>query len=295
MTDANAVGACFGEANAPVLLVRPVRDARFAVTRLRCRLDGELSRRVCLPADDAYFLMFYVKDAMHCDVTRDGSDDAIQRYRQGSICLVDLAQGATVRLVSDLDALAFHLPRTLFREVSEFSHAPSMTGLRCLRGETDDVMLNLALALEPLFGEDGADPSPVLQHIAVAICAHLLHSYPERAVSGNAALSVWQEKAAKDFMIDHWSDDFSLAGAAAATRLSEDDLVARFLAATGQTPQQWLLRYRIGRAKHALAEDAGPLAAIAARCGFADEADFIDAFRTVTGVSPAIWRARWRH
>ncbi|HEV7321465.1 MAG TPA: helix-turn-helix domain-containing protein [Ensifer sp.] len=293
MTVANGVGACFGEPDASVLVTHPVRDARFSVTRLRCRLDGELGRLVRLPADDSYFLMLYFKDVMHCDVTDDGCDGDIQRYRQGSICLVDLAHGANVRLVSDLDALGFHLPRRLFREVSEFALAPSLTGLRCLRGEIDDVMLNLAQALLPLFGEDDNGPGPVLPHIAIAICAHLLHSYPERAGASDAGLSIWQEKAVKDFMIDHWTEDFSLAETAAATHLTEDDLAAGFVSVTGQAPEQWLLRYRIGRAKHYLTGGGEPLATIAARCGFADEAHFTEAFRTVTGVSPSAWRARW--
>lgn len=293
MKEPSGVGACFGEPDAPFLVARPVRDARFSVTRLQCRLDGELSRLVSLPADDAYFLMFYFKDVLHCDVTSDSGDSDIQRYRQGSICLVDLARGASVRIVSDLDSLAFHLPKSLFREVSEFSHAPAAASLRCRRGEIDDVMRNLALALLPLFGA-GGEPGPVLQHIAVAICAHLLHSYPDRERATSAtALTIWQEKAAKDFMIDHWAEDFSLATVAAAASLSEDAFTAAFASVTGQTAEQWLLRYRIARAKRYLVEDGMPVAAVAARCGFAEEARFIDAFQEVTGVEPSVWRARW--
>lgn len=296
MTEPSGVGSCFGEPGAPFLVAQFVRDARFSVTRLQCRLGRELSRLVSLPADDAYFLMFYFKDVMHCDVTPDGSDSDIRRYRQGSICLVDLAQGASIRLVSDLDSLAFHLPRALFREVSEFSHAPTATSLRCRRGETDDVMRNLALALLPLFSENGRDPGPILQHIAVAICAHLLHCYPDRTLASGAdgtTLSIWQEKAAKDFMIEHWAEEFSLAAVAGAANLSDSAFALGFASVTGQKPEQWLMRYRIGRAKRYLVEAGLPLAEIAARCGFADETRFVEAFHAVTGVSPSAWRARW--
>lgn len=294
MTEANGIGAYFGEPKAPFLMVRPVRDARFSVTRLQCRLKGELSRIVSLPADDAYFLMFYFKDVMHSDVVPGESESEIRRYRQGSVCLVDLVEGASIRLVSDLDSLAFHLPRALFREVSTFSHAPAATSLRCRRGEVDDVMHNLALALLPLLAENESEPGAVLQHIAVAICAHLLHSYPDRAnASGGPDLSVWQEKAVKDFMIDHWAKDFSFASAAATANLPEEVFTAAFASATGQTPEEWLMRYRIARAKRYLIEEGWSLSKTATSCGYADEARFIEAFRQVTGVTPAIWRARW--
>nr|WP_283980028.1 AraC family transcriptional regulator [Sinorhizobium sp. 7-81] len=106
-------------------------------------------------------------------------------------------------------------------------------------------------------------------------------------------LSVWQEKAAKDFMIDHYGEYFPMAAAASAAGLSVRDFVKRFKAITGLSPSQWLLRYRIGQAKQYLAARALPLGEIARRCGFIDEDHFRRGFRRVTGVTPSEWRARW--
>ncbi|NRP74706.1 HTH-type transcriptional activator RhaS [Ensifer psoraleae] len=289
------VGVFFGAPQSPWLLARPVRDARFSVTRLECRLNRSANRSVCLPPDDAYFLMLYLSDALHCDVAVDDTESEVRRYRQGSICLVDLTHGARIRLLSDLDSLAFYLPRKLFREVSEFSHAPRATRLRCRRGEDDDVIRNLGTALLPFFEQRGGGQSPVLQHIAIAICAHLLHSYADLSEPGATmtGLSVWQEKAAKDFMIDHYGEYFPMAAAASAAGLSVRDFVKRFKAITGLSPSQWLSRYRIGQAKQYLAARALPLGEIARRCGFIDEDRFRRGFRRVTGVTPSEWRARW--
>lgn len=291
------VGAYFGLPHPPCLLARPVRDARFSVTRLECRLNGDASRLVTLPPDDAYFLMLYLEEAHHCDVAADGTESEVRRFRQGSVCLVDLAHGACIRLFSDLDSLAFHLPRELFREVAEFSAAPKATRLRCRRGEDDDVMRNLGAALLPLFETQGSSHTPVLQHIAIAICAHLLHAHGDLSAepgSGSAArLSVWDEKAAKDFMIDHFADQFPMAAAASAAGVSSRDFIEGFKGVTGQTPQQWLMRYRIARAKQDFADRALTLAEIATRCGFTDENHFTKVFRRVTGATPSAWRARW--
>jgi AraC family transcriptional regulator len=290
------VGAHFGLPHTPYLLARPVRDARFSVTRLEWRLNGDASRLVSLPPDDAYFLMLYLKDAHHCDIAADGTESEVRRFRQGSVCLVDLAYGACIRLFSNLDSLAFQLPRELFREVGEFSAAAKATRLRCRRGEDDDVMRNLGAALLPLFEKQGSSHAPVLQHIAIAICAHLLHAYGD--LSGEpgpstARLSVWQEKAAKDFMIDHFADQFPMAAAASAAGVSIRDFIKGFKGVTGETPQRWLMRYRIARAKQYFAERALTLAEIATRCGFTDENHFTKVFRRVTGATPSAWQARW--
>ncbi len=178
------VGAHFGLPYAPCLPARPVRDAGFSVTRLEWRLNGEANRLVSLPPDSAYFLMLYLKDAYHCDVAPDGTESETLRFRLGSVCLVDLAHGACIRLFSDLDSLAFQLPRELIREVSEFSAAPRATTLRCRRGEDDDVLRNLGAALLPLFERQGNSHTAVLQHIAIAICAHLLHAYGDHGGQG---------------------------------------------------------------------------------------------------------------
>ncbi|QRM57954.1 helix-turn-helix transcriptional regulator (plasmid) [Sinorhizobium sp. BG8] len=291
-----SVGAFFGLADSPCLLAQPIRDGRFSVTRLRCRLKPEAGQLVSLPPDDAYFLMLYLKDAYHRDLASDGSESEIRRYRQGTICLVDLAHGASIRLSSDLDSLAFYVPRTLFREVAEFSEAPKAARLRCRRGEEDDIMRNLGDAILPLFEARGTAHLAVLQHIAIAICAHLLHSYGEAPTDGDApstGLTVWQEKAAKDFIIDHFSDDISMAAAASAAGMPIDDFSRGFKDVTGHTPHQWLMRYRIGRAKQYLSEHLLPLQDVASRCGFADENQFAKVFTRATGHTPSAWRARW--
>ncbi|MDX0853590.1 helix-turn-helix domain-containing protein [Sinorhizobium medicae] len=289
------VGVFFGEPESPCLVARPVHAAKFSVTRLQCRLDGRASRLVRLPADDAYFLMLYLDDALHRDVAGDGTECEVRRYREGSVCLVDLTHGASIRLVSDLDSLAFYMPRDLFREVSKVANAPRATGLRCRRGEDDDVMRNLGTALLPFFDEQGRGQNAVLQHIAIAVCAHLLHSYtdPGEARGGVAGLSVWQEKAAKDFMIEHFAEDFSFAAAAAAAGLSKRDFINGFSDVAGLTPSQWLMRHRIVRAKQYLTSPALTLSEVAKRCGFSDVDQFDRAFRRATGTSPSDWRGRW--
>lgn len=172
-----SIGRLFGVSNAPHLRIRPVREAVFSVTYLECRVDVSGSRVVNIPKQDCFFLMLYLDDTRHCDLMPDGRESAIMDYHKGSLCLVDLAEGASIRLYDTLRSLAFLIPRALLAEVSEFSNAPGARNLRGCRGAYDNVMGNLGGVLLPLLQQQHSTPSPVLGHVAVAICAHLLHRY----------------------------------------------------------------------------------------------------------------------
>lgn len=293
---AGRVGPYFGLAHAPCLTSRPIKTASFSVTRLLLPIGGGETPHVVIPPQDAYFLMLYLQDVRHCDIVGDGSKTEVRNYQKGSICLVDLTLGATICVHSDLNALGFHLPRSLFDELTEKSVETKFRGLQCRRGELDPVMANLGIALMPLLDAPSAAAPATLQHIAMAICAHLLHCYgdvPLRYPFKNGTLSVWQEKAAKEFMIDNFGEDISVAVIAAAAGLSSGYFSQGFKTATGLTPHQWLMRLRVSRAKHMLMQRQMNLTGIAEKCGFADQSHFTKVFTREAGMTPAIWRDLW--
>ncbi|HBF28061.1 MAG TPA: AraC family transcriptional regulator [Rhizobium sp.] len=285
----------FGLSNAPLIVTKPVREAEFSVAHLTCRLKSDSPQLVFLPSQDCFFVMLYLDDTRHCDVAPDGRESAVRRYRKGSICLVDLAKGASIRLHDTLHALVFLIPYHLLGEVSEFSKAPGATMLRCLRGEHDEVMWNMGKALLPLFAQHQNQRSCVLGHLAVAVCAHLLHVHGDTSVRGRSLpdLSIWQEKAAKDFMADHFREAVTPDMVAKAVGMSEDSFVRAFEISARKTPDQWLSEYRITQAKRCLSEHEHGFEDVATLCGFRDLAHFTEEFNSITGISPMRWRNRW--
>lgn len=292
------VGLCFESPEAPCLTTVPIKSAAFSVTRIRKELAAQNALRVDLPACEAYFLMLYLKDARHCDIRPDGSQTQARRYGRGSVCLVDLQKGASIELQSSLHALAFVLPKALFNEVAEMSCTTKLHRLRCRRGEPDVVLGNLGIALMPLFETDSLSAPALLQHMATAVCAHLLHDYRDETLRNGvseSSLSVCQEKAAKEFMLENLADELSVAAIASTTGLSANHFSQEFKKATGFTPHQWLTRMRIDRAKEMLSQHFLPVKAIAAHCGFADQSYFTKVFSRETGMTPAAWRGAWMH
>jgi AraC family transcriptional regulator len=291
--ESGCVGPYFGVPDAPCLSTTPVRSAPFCVTRIERRLIGSEAVVVDLPPSDGYLLMLYLEDTCHADLRPDGSLADARIYRQGSICLVDLCQGASILLRENLNALAFVLPRALFDELAEMSNTTRLQHLRCRRGEADPVIESLGIALLPLFESGNVSPPALLQHLASAICAHVLHDYSDEAMRNGAAdssLAVWQEKAVKDYMLDHLGEDLSIALIASTIGYSANHFGREFKRATGLTPHQWLIRMRVEKAKQLLAQKSLALGMIADLCGFTDQSHFTKVFQRATGMTPAVWR-----
>ncbi|WP_429131682.1 helix-turn-helix domain-containing protein [Ensifer sp. 4252] len=210
---------------------------------------------VRLPACESYFLMLYLEDAEHADIRSDGSCTPVRRFGRGTVCLVDLADGAAIRLNSRLRSLAFVLPKTLLGETAELSPDTEQRRLVCRRGEPDSVIHNLGTALLAFFSGNGKAPSPApLRPVAVAICAHLLHRYGEPIETSGGEAPGGDPR-----------EDFGAALLPMATR--------------------------IDRAKAYLANHALSLEDIAYVCGFGDLEHFERAFAGETGVTPSAW---WR-
>ncbi|MGI2030808.1 helix-turn-helix domain-containing protein [Rhizobium panacihumi] len=241
--------------------------------------------------------MLYLSDVSHCDIRADGSLTKSRLYPRGSVCLVDLKDGASIMLLSRLDSLAFVIPYDLFDELGDLLSDLTACGLHCRRGEADAVIGHMGQALLPLFERSDLSSTTTLRHMAIALCTHLLHDYghlpgmEEALRSPPTLLSATQENAAKEFVLENLQKNLSVSLIAAAAGVSTRHLSVGFREATGFTPHQWLMHVRIARAKELLAQRSLSLQMIAHRCGFSDQSHLSRAFVRETGLTPAAWRS----
>jgi transcriptional regulator GlxA family with amidase domain len=83
-----------------------------------------------------------------------------------------------------------------------------------------------------------------------------------------------------------WSVDELARGAA----LSRSALAGRFAALVGEPPMQYLTRWRLALAAHALRSSGEAITRVAERAGYESEAAFNRAFKREYGRPPAAWR-----
>jgi AraC-like DNA-binding protein len=296
------VGQHFGSPNAPVIRAIPLQLAGVSVTRInRTVTPGELAE-VSIPPSDSYFLMLYLEHTRHADIGPDGGHADVRSYAAGTICLIDLRQGASVALHANLSSLGFMLPVTLFKEVCCLSRARAFRHLKCARSHFDPVINSLGMSLAALFAYPQQAASAVLEPIAVAVCEHLMNGYREEGSASrtsvgppNRPLAVWQEKAALDFMRDNMATDITIAAVADSVGFSANHFSKCFKNVMGVTPHQWLVQTRLERSKVLLANPALSLSEVSRECGFFDQSHFCRAFARHTGSNPTVWRQNRRH
>jgi AraC family transcriptional regulator len=104
------------------------------------------------------------------------------------------------------------------------------------------------------------------------------------------ALQRWRLKRVQDYVANHLDEHISLSNLASAAGLSRMHFAAQFKVATGYSPHDYLLRYRIEFAKAAMLVENMPLAEVALSAGFQAQSHFTTVFKRLTGDTPAHWR-----
>lgn len=287
-----SLGPYFGIPEAPSLVAVPAGSSSISVTRILREVEQGEDARVSLPCCDAYLLMLYLEDTVHSDVKGDGTLAPPRPCAGGSICVVDLCNGAAVVLHESLSSLAIFLPKALIADVAELSFPTKSTKLRCRRAEPDAVVSSLGIVILALFRTPSAET--VLGHLGLALCTHLIQDCIDDAsdLPDDVTLPLRREAVAKEFMLRNLALELSVSDIAAAAGLSANHFSQGFKKVTGYTPHQWLMHARVNAAKDLLCQTELPLRSIADACGFADHSHLTKVFSRETGMTPALWRAK---
>jgi len=211
-----------------------------------------------------------------------------------SICLVDMERKPTVKFVDPFELVQFYVPQSALRKFARDHSMHPVEGLRIPPpGSFDPVIAGLACALLPAF--TGAEDASglLIDHVHLALQAHLLRRYAEIRPAGcrpRETLTPLQRCRAMEILEARISDDITLAELGSEFDLSMAHFARAFRNSVGETPHVWLTRRRIERAKLLLTHTKLMLPEIALECGFSHRIGFSRAFARITGITPSEWR-----
>lgn len=200
--------------------------------------------------------------------------------------------------------------KLFFRPAREIhANRTGTNGFRCLIAEVPDAWLDHVRDYSALPGQPccfqnadlswlsmrlyrecrlGAFASPLaIEGLMLEIAAGLLRQ-PQADPHGQCP--GWLRRA-REALHAHWHESLHLSTVAAWVGVHPVHLAREFRKRHGCTVGQYVRRLRVESASRRLVESDFPLAAIALEVGFANQAHFSRIFKSVTGISPARFRA----
>jgi AraC-like DNA-binding protein len=139
-----------------------------------------------------------------------------------------------------------------------------------------------------------AGTETVVARLTDALVVYVLRNYIEQLSDGEGGwLAALKDAPIRDALgLIHRNPERSWTAAelAVLVGMSRSGFFSRFRGAVGETPAQYLTRWRIHLATRLLKEEDASVSAVAQRVGYATEAAFSNAFKRVMGVRPGAYR-----
>lgn len=139
-----------------------------------------------------------------------------------------------------------------------------------------------------------AGTETVVARLTDALIVYVLRSYVEQLPAGEGDwLAALKDPPIREALgLIHRSPErpWTAAELADLVGMSRSGFFGRFRDSVGQTPAQYLTRWRIHLATRYLGEEGLSVSAVAHRVGYATEAAFSNAFKRVMGVRPGAYR-----
>jgi AraC family transcriptional regulator len=279
--------------SAPTIRVKTPHQANLAVTRLRSD-TGLPDRTTPFPYEPAFAVQVQLKRVLPVKSwigERLTAFDSSQE--EGSVSIIDLRQEPSMYLGSAFDMVQFYIPRVALDEFADENHGSRCETLNWPSGKVDPGLKNLASCLLPALEEAAFMSELYVDHLVLAARAYIARTYGGVKIAPSlvrGGLAPWQLNRALEMLKANLDGQIGLSEVARECKLSVSHFVRAFKQAVGQPPYRWLLQQRIDTAKELLLHSGLPMVEIALKCGFADQACFIRAFRKLLDTTPGEWR-----
>lgn len=125
--------------------------------------------------------------------------------------------------------------------------------------------------------------------IAINLFRQLKHNMAE-PLKGNFYTTRDNINRAINFLREYYNEDYSLEEVAKIANLSTYHFIRVFKNETGKTPIEYLLDFKIDKAKSLLTNKDKSISEICYDCGFNNPSHFTRVFKYKTGVTPSIYR-----
>jgi AraC family transcriptional regulator len=212
---------------------------------------------------------------------------------RGSVCVIPSQHSFVAELEGESEHLGLYLDPSLIARASGAPNKPVEVLERCL--PCDPVITSAGMALMGEMTSAGPGGRLYAESLANVLAVHLLRHYtaaiPRDGEKFSGGLSGRTLRRVLDFIGDRYSTDLALSELAEVAGMSTFHFAREFKRATGKSPHQYLIGFRIEKAKELLKKHELPLVEVGFQSGFSHQSHFTRLFRRITGTTPQVYRA----
>ena len=212
---------------------------------------------------------------------------------RGNVCVLPSGLEHQAALEGNSEHLALYIDPLLITKAASESELTGGFEITERYTRADGVISSVGMALLGELDSEGLSGRLYAESLGNVLAVHLLRYYSiatSRRVTFTGGLSAAKLRQVTDFISDNYSRDLKLAELAQVAGMSCFHFAREFKRSTGTTPHQYLIKFRVERAKAMLAKNDLPLIEVGLRSGFSHQSHFTRLFRRITGTTPHSYR-----
>ncbi len=267
--------------------------ARLHVSRQLDSHPPENTAIMAIPYGEAFAVIVQLVDFRLHKLWHDGRLVHSGGHVKQAVAITDLTEDWRCQHLSPFDNVRLIITRPALDEFTFDCGQKRIARFDCPPGAIDPVVFHLAQALVPLMDRAGGADDFLIEHISLALFAHITAVYGKTSREWSrrkGRLAPWQEQRAKEYMLENMSKGVALEQIAGECRLSRAHFARYFKNTTGTSACAWLQKMRIQKAQELLDRHEQTLTQIALECGFTDQSHFSRVFKYRVGTPPGNWQ-----
>jgi len=212
---------------------------------------------------------------------------------KGNVCVLPSGLDHQAALEGNSEHLALYLDPSVIARAADEAQLSGSIEIAERYTRRDNVINSVGLALLGELETEGLSGRLYAESLGNVLAVHLLRYYSVptlQPVTFTGGLSAMKLRQVTEFIGDNYSRDLKLAELAQVAGMSSFHFAREFKRTTGTTPHQYLIKFRIERAKALLARNDLPLTEVGLRSGFSHQSHFTRLFRRITGTTPNSYR-----
>jgi len=212
---------------------------------------------------------------------------------RGSVCVLPAGLEHQASLESSAEHLALYVDPALVAKAAAEAQLSGSFEIAERYTRSDKVINSIGMALLGELESEGLSGRLYAESLGNVLAVHLLRYYTVPAsqpIAFTGGLSAIKLRKVTEFIADNYGRDLRLAELAQVAGMSSFHFAREFKRTTGTTPHQYLIKFRVERAKALLARNDLPLIEVGLQAGFSHQSHFTRLFRRVTGTTPNAYR-----